>query len=43
MKYQEPKLELLLLTMETIVHTSITDENWGDGPGIGGDGTQPWE
>lgn len=43
MEYQEPKMEITWLNMETIVHTSLTGEAGGSGDNFGGGGTQPWE
>lgn len=43
MEYQEPKMEITWLNVETIVHTSLTGEAGGGGVDVGGDGTNPWE
>ncbi len=44
MKYQKPKIELIVLEAEDIVRTSLTDGGYGDNDEqVGGDGTKPWE
>ena len=43
MQYEKPILERIVLDVEDIVRTSLTDGGFGDNDGLGGDGSQPWE
>lgn len=43
MEYQEPKMDITYLDVETIVYTSLTGESSGGGIDVGGEGAHPWE